>query len=244
MGFSSGKGGGSHVNPFNSLTLFTEFAKSIGLDITQNLPEPGKPFGTLSVNDNPFEQLLKTIEGEFANRPTNEFLGNVTAPFGDVRTNLEDLQGRARALPGEVSQDIRSGVLGRTDKASIAAVEASRRAGGLVGDAPARAANAAAIAAAEQNAAIGGIEASAKLGGLQTEAGIATSLGQLASAESAANQFGAKVTESRFAQELGTRVGARENFLNLVASLGGASTSGIGGATSGGGSTNFGGSIK
>lgn len=243
MGFGTSSGdAGTQVNPAQSFRLFGNFANILSPgSVRQFEPRPGEPFGSLKprAGFDPFGDLLSTIDEQFAARPDSQFLPGVTAPFAAADANLAGVQDRARGLSGRVSDDLTSGVLGRADQASIAGVEASRRAGGLVGDNARVAATSAAQAAALQNAAIGQTRAQAEIAGTQAEGNIAGQRAQLATAESSANQFGVGLEESRFSQELLTRVGARENFLNIIASLAGAGTSGVGGATTGGGSSGF-----
>ena len=221
MSFGTSRGGGSAVNPYHAITLFGQFANVLKPGAVKvNQPGRGTPFGSITPGANLYKDLLSTIEGEFQRQPAIQSIGGT----------LKDVYARSLQLP----ERLKSSALGRTDAAQIAAVEASRRAGGLSGDAAAVAADAAARAATTQQTAI----AEAEVGALGAQA-------QLAQSITDTERYMSELQESRFAQQLGTRVGARENLLNLFAGLAGAGTSGVGGATSRSGrQVQYGGSIQ
>jgi len=170
-----------------------------------------------------YGNLTSTIDDELAKRPTNPYLGKITGGLENVQTSLGGLAQEAQGLPGLLKRS----ALGRTTGAQVAAVEAARSAGGLVGDSSLIAARSATQAAVGQNTAL----ANAELGALQQRGQIAQLQSGVAGQLAQANQFGVGVEEQRFAQGFGAKVGARQQFLNLMGSVAGSGISGSGGAT-------------
>lgn len=193
--------------------------------------DPGDLYDRFKANITPhYGDLLNNIENNILSRPDNPFLGGLTRDLEGVQARSLDVQRGIDQLPGT----LRSTALAESTAANQAGVMAARDAAGGRGGL-AYGGGAGAIAARTATSSAPGRSA-ALYGALTTAEGLKSNLlGQqtgIAAGLSQARGVQAGLSENRIMRNEDLRIGARQNFLNLLGGIAGGAISGAGGSPS------------